>query len=236
MEMHFVNSSGASTRGRTKLAWALAELNAKPACMSPSDHAVLRVIELALPAGTRAYSSSLQFEPPNSDHVFAAMLPLATNCWVTSVGATPQRRQLPIASLHGARVQSDGRVELPDGTAVHEVEIIPSRQPHPNDLEWAILGALIEARGLKHQFTRVFPLPPDVADQCSELAEVRWIDVSRLHSLEPRLLKQDRFDIKHIAPWLKFSEEKLAQTLAKFGVRVRRPRQRVRSAPTTNSP
>jgi hypothetical protein len=236
MGIHFVPSSGGSPRGRTTIAWALAELSAEPACLSVSDHAVLYVVDLPLPTGKMACSPCLHYAPLNSGHVFAAMLPLATHCWATAVDAAPQRQKLPIRILHGARVQYDGRVQLTDGRVFRAVDIIPCRQAHPNELEWAILGALIEARGVQDLCTRVFPYPRNVADQIPECAKVRRIDLSSVHLLEPRLLKQDRFAIAQIAPGMEFSEEKLAQTLDKFGVRIRPPRRRSSLALTTKLP
>ena len=73
-------------------------------------------------------------------------------------------------------------------------------------------------------------------DDVGFVGKVRWIDLSCVHLLEPRLLKQDRFAIAKVAPWLNFSKEKLAQTLDKFGVRIRPSRRRSSLALITKLP
>jgi hypothetical protein len=184
--------------------------------------------------GARRSAPGLVFTPsPVSEIAFAALLAPARYCWATDI-VSGQRAKYDIHLLQGAVVGHEGDVALQNGETIRAVEVIPIRIPPPSKLDRKIVEALIAARGAKDQCYRsVFEgMAPEFAAQDPELAADRRIDCALLSRLPPQLLKQDRHAIRQSDPALKkFTKEKLAQTLAMFGIRGRKPRRRpVRSA------
>jgi hypothetical protein len=229
MPTSFVTDSTLAPRARTSIAGALEQLRQCPFGFTTTDQATLSVIDLSLPNGRTVPSPALHFRSQHApDHVFVAMLALATHCWATRTGLA-QREKLEVRLLAGALVDSEGRATLGNGETIRAIEMIPSGIPNPSTLDWQILRALIAARGAKDQCYRSVTegIPPRFAAQVPGLASIRCIDCSRLSILKPQLLKQDLDAVQRqdkVAGDI--TEEKLAQTLAMFGIRTRKPRRR----------
>jgi len=143
--------------------------------------------------------------------------------------------EFDISNLDGAEVNPDGSVLLIDGTCLHAVEVLPTLLPHsPSELEWRIVR---NAMPFINRHPRCYRsmregLPKDLQDQ---IPDVRVLDCSRIRNLRVfkgaargrrPLLKQIRAYIEDRDPQLAVSDQKIADALVKFGIRVpgRRPR------------
>jgi hypothetical protein len=132
-----------------------------------------------------------------------------------------------ISALDGAEVYPDGRVQLADGTRLRAVEVVPTYLPYkPSDRDERILRHVISLtnshycyRSLREDLPPDFPIP---------VPEPRGLDYSRVWTIKAPPLKVIRAYIEDNDPELKVSNQKIADALATFGVRV--PRRRPRTA------
>jgi hypothetical protein len=227
MEIHFVTEPVARSRGRTSVKWAIDQLREKVA-FGPGDIAFLDVADLNLAVGLTVPSPALRFVPAGNREVcYVALLAPGKHCRAVDA-ASGKKSKFDINVLNGAVVDYEGHATLDNGSTLRAIEIVPSRVSEPTRRDWRILKAFIAVRGAKHQCYRSLleGLLPEAISRLPELANIQVLDCSRLCTLEPQLLKQDRYDIQAQDPTLDFSEEKLAQALAKFWVRERNPRHR----------
>ncbi len=136
----------------------------------------------------------------------------------------PQRDRFHIAQLHGAVLDGVGNVLLTNGTPLRAVEVIPARLPlEPTELDWRIVHRTLSIIGAKHCY-RHFPtrLPPHL------VADRPILDCSTLGGLPLPLLKVITSRIREIDPTLRqVSEQQIADSLRKFGIRISRPRPRI---------
>jgi hypothetical protein len=140
-----------------------------------------------------------------------------------------QHQQFEIYRLDGAEVCSDGSVRLIDGTRLRAVEVVPTHLPYePSQLDKRILGHVILLTN-SYDCSRILleGLPKDLQDKFEEdFRKARALDFSRVRTIQAPLLKVIRGYIERKNPELKVSDQKIADALATFGVRVprRRPR------------
>jgi hypothetical protein len=223
MRMSFVTDSNVNPRERTKVAWALEQLILQD---SLTDQVELKVVDLELPTGRTVQSPALH--AVHGDRVFVAMLAPATHCWATDI-SSGKREKHDVRSLDGAVIDRTGHATILAGSHLRAIEMIPCWLPNPSPLDWRIIHALIGARKAKKQCYRsvLEGIPPGHASQLPLFAKVRGIDCSRLSKLKPKLLKQYLHAVREQDPGLQISEEKLAQTLAMFGIRPRETRRRI---------
>jgi hypothetical protein len=126
--------------------------------------------------------------------------------------------EFDIFRLDGAIVNGRGTVELVDGTRLRAVEVVPALLPYNvTDLDWCILHytiALIKAERECYTYPIRFARPSDA------------LDCSTLLGLNARvLLKQIQGYIAEREPALEdLSEQKIADALCKFGMRIPSPR------------
>ena len=135
------------------------------------------------------------------------------------------REEFEILRLAGAEICPDGSVRLAESLHLRAVEVIPTVLPYElSKTEERILAHVIVSTKRFHCFRWVRDdLPPHLRDQVPDLCA---LDYSRLHTIPPRLLKQITAHIKEHDPDFAASPQKIADTLAKCGIRVpvRRPR------------
>jgi hypothetical protein len=120
-----------------------------------------------------------------------------------------------IFQLDGTTFDYSGGVKLPDGTHLRAVEVIPALLPYNvTDLDWCIVHHTIEFIGAEQECYRYpirFERPRDALD-CSALPALK----NRIP-----LLKQIQGYIADREPAFKdLSEQQIANTLRKFGMRI----------------
>jgi hypothetical protein len=133
----------------------------------------------------------------------------------------PQHQAFEIALLEGAEVHSDGSVLLKDGRCLRAVEVEPTRLHKPSALDERILRHVIALTNSFHCYRSIREgLAEDLQRQIPDL---RVLDYSRVRTIQPPPLKLIR------DPQLRVSDQKIADALARCGVRV--PRRRPRKVP-----
>jgi hypothetical protein len=142
-------------------------------------------------------------------------------------GLSSQQTELEISQLDHAEVCSDGSVLLLNGTRLRAVEVVPTRLPYePSTLEERILRHLISLTSAESDCYRSIRegLPEHLQYQ---VPDFRTLDYSRVRKIQAPLLKVIRGHIEDNDPDLKASNQKIADALATFGVRV--PKRRLRT-------
>jgi hypothetical protein len=136
---------------------------------------------------------------------------------------SPQRQAFEIALLEGAEICSDGSVLLKDGRQLRAVEVKPTGLHKPSALDEGILRHVIALTESWHCYRSIREgLPEDLQRQ---LPDLRALDYSRVRTIQAPPLKVIRGYIEN-DPQLRISNQKIADALARCGVRVprRRPR------------
>jgi hypothetical protein len=144
-----------------------------------------------------------------------------------------QHQEFEISRLDRADVASDGSVRLVDGTPLRAVEVVPTHLPYePSQLDRRILRHVISLTRSEYCYRSIREgLPEHLQHQ---VPDVRALDFSRVLTIQPPPLKVIRGFIEDHDPDLKLSDQKIADALARFGIRVprRRPRTVSRRKPT----
>jgi len=136
----------------------------------------------------------------------------------------PQRQTFEIAVLEGAEICSDGSVLLKDGRRLRAVEVMPTPLHRPSALDERILYYVI---ALTESWRCCRSIREGVPEEyaCS-VPDISVLDYSYVPKIKAPLLKQIRGYIEQRDPQLRVSNQKIADALARCGVRVprRRPR------------
>lgn len=195
----------------------------------PSDGAwrgQIRVGGLQLPSQDVVGLIAVYAENAAADTILIVTLPSAKQFRARPEGSQ-ELGTFDIFRLDGAIVDGRGTVELVDRTRVRAVEVVPALLPYNvTDLDWLILHHTIALMKAEQE---CYTYPICFADRRDAL------DCSTLRNLSGRipLLKQIQGDIADQEPALKdLSEQKIADTLCKFGIRTPR-RRRTRSLGST---
>jgi len=181
----------------------------------------IRIVPLQLPSGECATVVIVVF----ADLGCHVSLPPAARFTALS-GISSQPEIFEISALDHAEVCSDGSVLLVDGTRLRAVEVMPTRMPYElSKLEQRILHHVITLTDSYYCYRSLREgLPEHLQHQVPDL---RALDYSRLHMIQAPPLKVIQAFIEDHDPELKVSNQKIADALAKCGVRV--PRRRPRS-------
>jgi hypothetical protein len=152
---------------------------------------------------------------------------LPASWWFTEFTERSSRRhRFEILCLDQAKVGPEGSVVLTDGRRLRGVEMVPTHMPYElSRVEKRILQNVIkltESDGCYRNLREDLPehLQPGIPDL--------WVlDFGRLHTIPGRKLKAIKVYIEKHDPELRVSNQKIADALAKCGVRVprRRPRE-----------
>ena len=153
---------------------------------------------------------------------------LPASWWFTAFPEKCSRRhRFEISCLDQSKVGADGSVVLTDGRRLRGVEMVPTHMPYELSLvEKSIVSYVIsftESYGCYRNLRDDLPLHLQ-----PEIPELWVLDYSRLHTIPGRPLKAIKAYIEDHAPELRISNQKIADALAKCGVRV--PRRRPRRA------
>lgn len=138
--------------------------------------------------------------------------------------ASPWRQRFETALLEGAEICSEGSVLLKDGGRLRAVEVVPTGLHKPTALDERILRNVIAQTESYHCYRSIREgLPEDLACQIPDL---RVLDYLHVPKIEAPPLKVIREYIEKNDPQLRVSNQKIADALAKCGVRAprRRPR------------
>jgi hypothetical protein len=207
------------------------ELLRQGANLQTDDHAQIHVGLLALPSSQVVGLIDIQFEDFGGDLVHCVSLPTSGQfraiCQHSARIETYDILRLVCASVNGA-----GQVTLADGAVVHAVEVLPVYLHYePSNLDWRIVHHVIAIAGAEDRCYRRWPdglefaLSDKTFDRlhldCSKLSE---LDLPSLKVLARAISKRDR-GLKRL------SRQKLADTLAMFGIRGIRKRPRPSGSP-----
>ncbi len=124
-----------------------------------------------------------------------------------------------IRRLDGGEILTDGSVRLTDATRLHAVEVVPTfLQYERSELEERILRHVIALTNANHCYRSLrYGLPPPLQ---AMLPDIRMIDYSRLPSIQVPGLKIIRAYIRDHDPSFAVSNQTIANTLERFGVRI----------------
>jgi hypothetical protein len=143
-------------------------------------------------------------------------------------GMSSQHKLFEISRLDRAEVGSDGSVVLADRSRLRAVEVVPTHLPYEvSELEERVLRHVISLTKSYYCYRSIQEgLPEHLQHQVPDL---RALDYSRVRTIQqaPPLRVIQAF-IEDNDPERKVSNQKIADALATFGVRV--PRRRPRTA------
>jgi hypothetical protein len=196
--------------------------------LAPNEvlRAQIRIGPLLLPSGKWTALVDVVFPD------LGCIVSLPTSSRFRALSDTNSRHQLfEISLLDDAEVCADGSVQLADGSRLRAVEVIPTRLPYePSDRDERILRHVISLTGSDHCYRSIREgLPEHLQPQVPDL---RALDYSRVRTIQAPPLKVIKAYIEDHDPELRVSNQKIADALATFGVRVPRPRPRIVSGRT----
>jgi hypothetical protein len=144
---------------------------------------------------------------------------------------TSEYQEFEISRLDGAEVDSEASVLLADGIPLRAVEVLPTHLPYkPSELDERILRLVISLTGSEYCYRSIREGLPEHRQH--QVPDVRGLDYSRVRKIQAPPLKVIRGFIEDQHPDLKVSNQKIADALARFGIRVPRPRPRAISSRT----
>lgn len=204
---------------------------ATAAGFTTGDHAVIHVGPLKLPSEIIVGLVFVTFAVPRENKTYWVSLP--TSAQFSAIQTRTSRRvRFDIVQLDGATVDSDGNVDPIGAEPFSAVEVIPARLPlEPSELDWRILHqalAKIRAeqsgyRSLGHGLPdRLWPMAPNL----------QYIDCNAFPVVGPQLFKviaghiQADYPPEETPP----SQQQIADTLRKFGLRIPKLRPRKQRA------
>jgi hypothetical protein len=190
--------------------------------------AKVSVRRLKLPSGEVVGTISVLFDAPWLDEGCCVSMPTAARF----KGFRQDIRQpveLEIIRLNKAETDVAGTVVLADGTVMCDVEVVPARLPlHPSELDWNIVHAALKVIPGGQQCYKSFRehVPPALQDMVPDEPILDCSKLSQLKDIPP--LKVIAIDITQMDPELrKISQQKIADALRAFGIRVPRARPRI---------
>jgi hypothetical protein len=183
----------------------------------------VRIDPLRLPCGQCTALVDVLF----SDLSCGVSLPTSAQFKARSETSSRQQ-EFEISRLDGAEIYSDGSAELADGTRLLAVEVVPTHLPYEaSKLDQKILGYVISLTKADYCCRSIREGVPEHLQEM--IPDIRVLDFSRVRMIEASLLKVIRGYISDKDPDLRVSNQKIADALAMFGIRVprsRRPRTR----------
>jgi len=200
-----------------------------------NDTAMVIIGGMKLPSEEIVGTVQVLFSAPDGTTYVVA---LPTSRWFLARDETSQERQkLDICKLDRAIVDGDGNVVLQDGARLRAVEVMPHRLPlDPSDTDWRIVHLTITAVGAEAQCYRLISsnVTRDQFRNRMNLKRLRQLrrslprrrvlDFRKLNGLELPPLKELAYRLYELDPTLDISQQKIADALRDFGIRI--PRQR----------
>ena len=180
--------------------------------------AEIRVGPLPLPSGEA--TAVVVLVCPDLD----CCVSLPASSWFTALPEKcSQRHRFEISCLDAAKVGPEGSVVLTDGRRLRGVEMVPTHMPYVmSPVEQRILWHMIE---LTKSYDCYRNLRDDLPQHLQAGIPDLWVlDYGRLHTIPRCPLKVIEAYIETHDQELRVSNQKIADTLAKCGVRVPRRR------------
>jgi hypothetical protein len=188
-----------------------------------ADRGQIRVGRMRLPSMDVVGLTRVSFESADRQKTFIVWLPAAVKFKAISKGGSLID---DIGRLDDATVDGAGNVELSDGTLIRAVEIILAELPYKlTALDKAIVSLTISHLGAQNKCS--YSSGGLFCEHPEDDPTTGFIDCSKLADLQIPELKVIKGYIKDRAPRLNsLSEQKISDTLRKFGMRipVARPR------------
>ena len=192
-----------------------------------TNHAEIRIGLLKLPSSNVVGLVDLEFAAPLEEKTYSISLPTSAQFHAARTD-TSRRGRFDIARLDGAVVNSTGTVLLSDGVKLRAVEVIPARMPlEPSELDWRIVRQAISL--MKAEKSCYRSLKSGLPVQFQKMApDLLFIDCSALPDLQLPMFKiiagliQAEYPPEETPP----SQQQIADSLRKFGIRVPKPRPR----------
>lgn len=190
----------------------------------PNDRARIICAGLPLPSQEIVTLTGLLFERKDN-HAFTAWLRSSKMCQARH---EDQAIEFETAELENAAVDIAGNVTRADGKILRAVQVIPAKLPYIiTDLDWQIVHQTISSAKAEDQ---CYALPAGSGDPdfVATARELNLLNYSALLSLDNvPFLKVIQGDLlKHNPNSKVVSEQKIADTLSKFGIRHKRARPR----------
>jgi hypothetical protein len=211
-----------SKASRRTIADAL-EVLRQAADFADDDRAEIRIGALHLPSDHIVGLVDIVFDAPHRDKTFIVSLPTSARCRAIC-DAWPRRRELETSKLDGAVVDAEANVHV-SGGKLRAVEVIPFPLPYePTELDWRIVRLTIAIIAAEDRCYRSLRdgMPLELRHMVPDL---RFLDCSTLSGLDLPALKYIRSWITEKDHTLrKLSEQKVADSLRKFGMRIPKPR------------
>jgi hypothetical protein len=184
------------------------------------DRAQIRVGLGKLPSAEVVGVVQILFDRPSDDRGYVVSLPTSTHFRARSPNSSRCDR-FDIQILDKATVDSTGNVLLADGSALCAVEVVPCRLPvTPSKLDWRIVHYTISL--IKPEWPCYRSLRDDFSpEDQNTIPDLRLLDCGRLVGLTVPPVNVISLLIREKDPTLKkLSEQQIANTLRKFGIRI----------------
>ena len=192
------------------------------------DTAEIWLGPLRLPSTQIVSLICVTFNSDSHKKIFMVQLPTALT-FRAKLDRAPEFQEFEIGRLGGASVNGEGQVRLSDGTHLRGVEVIPANLPYNiTPVDWAVIRQTIAELGIEEE-CRYVPTDPALREIVPDLIDDP-IDCSKLSGHPAPLLKVVQGRIQdHFGGTV--SQQKIADTLRKFGMRVPTGRPSSRQAP-----
>jgi hypothetical protein len=222
--MKYTTLSDDEMQSRRTIADAL-EVLRQAAGFQEADYAKVEIGLLTPPSGETTGLVILLFEVASEDITYVVSLPASAR--FRAVGDTGSKEDFEISRLDGAIVSARGSVRLTDGTELRAVEVVPSYMPiEPSELDWRVVQYTVALVGAEKRCYR--SLREGAAPELQPMIpDLRYLDCSSLSGLDLPPLKVISGCIREKDRSLrKISEQKVADALRTFGMRVPKARPR----------
>lgn len=188
------------------------------------DQARITCGDLTLPSGEIVTLTGLIFERGNR-HVYTVWLRSSKTC---RARYRSELLDFDTIELANALVDGDGNVTLIDGRVIRAVQIIPAKLPYKfTERDWQIVHQTISSAKAED---RCYALPAGFkgADFVGIARELNLLNYSALRDLDnvPYLKVIQGDLLKHYPNSKVVSEQKISDTLSKFGIRHKKARPR----------
>lgn len=186
------------------------------------DQARITCGDLKLPSGEIISLTGLLFERGNR-HVYTVWLRSSKTC---RARYQSELLNFETAELADAVVDNDSNVTLIDGRVIRAVQITPTKLPYIiSNRDWRIVHAAISAAEAEHR-SYAIPLPAN-PQQIAEARNLNLIDYGAVSSIKAPYLKVIKGTfLRQNSDISSLSEQKISDTLSKFGIRHKRARPR----------
>ncbi len=190
--------------------------------LQPQDQARIVCGGLKLPSDEIVTLTGLLFERGNR-HVYTVWLHSSKTCHARY---RSDLIEFDTGDLGDAIVDGHGNVALTDGRVIRAVQVTPAKLPYQiTELDWRIVHAAISAAKAEQGSYAV--LLPATSELISEARSLNLIDYTALEWIKAPYLKVVQGHLLKQNPTSKVvSEQKISDTLSKFGIRHKRARPR----------